>query len=100
MRIYGGIRDGGSWGDAGRKSGVNSESEVEEGGGSGEETRGEERRERFVFMLLETEVFLAPPTHRRRKRGMGEEGCFVGREGETVRKRGGRRYCEKEAKGG
>lgn len=46
----------------------------------GEERRGEqERRERFVFMLLETEVFLAPPTHSHRKRGMGEEGCFVGK---------------------
>lgn len=44
---------------------MNSESEVEEGGG-----KGGERRERFVFMLLETEVFLAPPTHSHRKRGM------------------------------
>lgn len=57
----------------------------------GEERRGEqERRERFVFMLLETEVFLAPPTHSHRKRGMGEEGCFVGKE----------RRREKEEDGG
>lgn len=70
---------------------MNSESEVEEGGGRGEEGREEERRERFVFMLLETEVFLAPPTHSHRKRGMAEEGCVVGREREMGRRRGGRR---------
>lgn len=76
VRIHGRIRDGGMRGDGGRKSGGNSESEVEEGGGRGEQ----ERRERFVFMLLETEVFIAPPTHRDRKRGMGERGCFVEKE--------------------
>lgn len=43
---------------------VNGESEVEEGGGRA----GEEGRERPVFMLVVTEVFIAPPTQRWEKR--------------------------------
>lgn len=37
-------------------------------------------RERFVFMLVVTEVFIAPPTHTERERGMGERGCIVQKE--------------------
>lgn len=43
VRIHGKIRDGGMRGDGGRKSGANSESEVEEGGGRGEQERRGER---------------------------------------------------------
>lgn len=45
VRIHGRNRDGVMRGDGGRKSGVNSESEVEAGGGRGEQERraGEER---------------------------------------------------------
>lgn len=39
-----------------------------------------ERRERLLFMLVVTEVFIAPPTHRERKREPGEGGCFVWKE--------------------
>lgn len=45
---------------------MNSESEVEGG-----------RRARFVFMLVVTEVFIAPPTHREREREKSEGGRFV-----------------------
>lgn len=59
--------------ERGRQEERVSESEVEEGGGRA----GEEERERPVFMLVVTEVFIAPPTHGDGKREMGEGGCFV-----------------------
>ena len=53
--------------------------------------RAGEERERFVFMLVVTEVFIAPPTHGERERGMAEGGCVVQevkeRERETERKK-------------
>lgn len=45
-----------------------SESEV------GEEEQGQ-GRERLAFMLLVTEVFIAPPTHRQGEELTGERGC-------------------------
>lgn len=33
-------------------------------------------------MLVVTEVFIAPPTHRKREREMGERGCIVQQESE------------------
>lgn len=46
---------------------------------------GERERERLVFMLVVTEVFIAPPTHRDGKREMGEGGCFVQKDEERER---------------
>lgn len=43
----------------------------------------QERRERFVFMLVVTEVFIAPPTHTEREREMGERGCTIQKKKET-----------------
>lgn len=50
-----------------------------------------EERERFVFMLVVTEVFIAPPTHGERERKMGEGGCIVQKEKERERKKTGGR---------
>lgn len=74
------MRDGGIQGDGGRmRERVNGESEVEEGGG-----RAGEERERFVFMLVVTEVFIAPPTHGDKEREMGEGGCVAQKERERA----------------
>lgn len=51
-------------------------------------------------MLVVTEVFIAPPTHRDRKREMGEGGCFVQKEREREMKKTEvfRKRGEREAK--
>lgn len=48
-----------------------------------EEEGEQERRERFVFMLVVTGVFLAPPTQGDRKGETGEGGCDVQGEKES-----------------
>lgn len=47
-------------------------------------------------MLVVTEVFIAPPTHRDGKREMGEGGCFVQKDEERERVMMRQRYSGKK----
>lgn len=60
----------------------------------------QKRRERFVFMLVVTGVFIAPPTQGERKQEMGEGGCIIEKERDRgrrdiIRKRVRRRQKER-----
>lgn len=71
---------------------MNCESEVEEGG------RAAEERERFVFMLVVTEVFIAPPTPGERERETGERGCREEGDKRGIQKKG-EREAERQIRG-